>query len=41
MQQREGEALKACYASPEHKEAIDAFLEKREPDFAAARARKQ
>ena len=37
IQKREGEALQACYVSPEHKEAISAFLEKREPDFKAAR----
>ena len=37
VQKREGEALQACYTSPEHKEAIAAFLEKREPDFKAAR----
>ena len=34
---REGRALRACYASAEHKEAIAAFMEKREPDFRAAR----
>ena len=33
VQKREGEALKVAYESPEHKEAIAAFLEKREPDF--------
>ena len=37
VQRRELEALQACYASPEHKEAISAFMEKREPDFKAAR----
>jgi 2-(1,2-epoxy-1,2-dihydrophenyl)acetyl-CoA isomerase len=39
VQQREIAALTACYASPEHKEAISAFLEKREPDFKSARSR--
>jgi 2-(1,2-epoxy-1,2-dihydrophenyl)acetyl-CoA isomerase len=38
VQRREIEALQACYKSPEHKEAISAFLEKREPDFKAARS---
>lgn len=38
VQRREGEALAKCYASPEHREAIDAFLNKRAPDFKAARA---
>jgi enoyl-CoA hydratase/carnithine racemase len=37
VQKRELEALKVCYDSPEHKEAINAFLEKRDPDFKAAR----
>jgi 2-(1,2-epoxy-1,2-dihydrophenyl)acetyl-CoA isomerase len=37
VQRREIEALQRCYVSPEHKEAISAFLEKREPDFRAAR----
>ena len=37
VQKREGDALKVCYTSPEHKEAIAAFLEKREPDFKNAR----
>jgi 1,4-dihydroxy-2-naphthoyl-CoA synthase len=30
-------ALQEAYKSPEHKEAIAAFLEKREPDFRKAR----
>ena len=33
VQQREGEVLAQAYASPEHKEAVDAFLAKRKPDF--------
>ena len=33
VQQREGEALQKAYASSEHKEAVTAFLEKREPQF--------
>ncbi len=37
IQKREGEALARAYESPEHKEAIAAFLEKRTPDFKAAR----
>jgi 2-(1,2-epoxy-1,2-dihydrophenyl)acetyl-CoA isomerase len=37
VQRRELEALQKCYTSPEHKEAINAFLEKREPDFRSAR----
>lgn len=39
VQKREGEALAVAYKSPEHKEAIAAFLEKRQPDFKAARGR--
>jgi 1,4-dihydroxy-2-naphthoyl-CoA synthase len=39
VQKREGEALAVSYQSPEHKEAISAFLEKREPDFKSARKR--
>lgn len=38
VQQREMKALQECYKSPEHKEAIAAFMEKREPDFRKARA---
>jgi len=37
VQQREMAALAEAYKSPEHKEAIAAFMEKREPDFKAAR----
>ncbi len=36
---RESDALRSCFSLPEHREAVDAFLEKRRPDFAAARAR--
>lgn len=39
VQQRELAALQVCYTSPEHKEAIAAFMDKREPDFRAARRR--
>lgn len=31
--QRESEALKLCFGLAEHKEAVNAFLEKRSPDF--------
>ncbi len=37
VQKREMEALQEAYKSPEHKEAISAFMEKREPDFKTAR----
>ncbi len=40
VQQREIAALNEAYKSPEHKEAISAFLEKREPDFKSARKAK-
>ncbi|MAV27330.1 MAG: enoyl-CoA hydratase [Gammaproteobacteria bacterium] len=33
VMKREGEALEECYASAEHKEAVQAFIEKRAPDF--------
>jgi 2-(1,2-epoxy-1,2-dihydrophenyl)acetyl-CoA isomerase len=33
VQKREGEKLAIAYQSPEHKEAVSAFLEKREPKF--------
>ena len=36
VQRREMEALAKAYVSPEHKEAVDAFLEKRPPDFKRA-----
>ena len=39
VQRRELEALHAAYKTPEHHEAIDAFLEKREPDFKRVRGR--
>jgi enoyl-CoA hydratase/carnithine racemase len=37
VQRRELDALTESYKTPEHREAIDAFLEKREPDFKRAR----
>ena len=37
IQTRELKALQICYDSPEHKEAINAFIEKRSPDFKRAR----
>lgn len=37
VMRRESEALAKCYESAEHKEAIAAFMEKRTPDFRAAR----
>ncbi len=33
VQRREGQLLKECYASAEHKEAVDAFLNKRQAVF--------
>jgi enoyl-CoA hydratase/carnithine racemase len=33
VQRREGEALREAYASPEHHEAVKAFLEKRKPEL--------
>src|SRR5262245_1087178 len=35
---RESDALRLAYASPQHHEAVKAFLEKRRPNFAAVRA---
>jgi 2-(1,2-epoxy-1,2-dihydrophenyl)acetyl-CoA isomerase len=37
VQQRELAALAQCYESPEHKEAVAAFMGKRAPDFKRAR----
>lgn len=36
VQKREMERLAQAYASPEHKEAVSAFLEKRKPDYQRA-----
>src|SRR5439155_922867 len=33
VQRRESEMLRACWKSPEHAEAVQAFLEKRPPRF--------
>lgn len=38
-QRRELELLQQAYDTPEHQEAVAAFMEKRAPDFRAARAR--
>ena len=37
VQKRELELLDRAYETPEHQEAVAAFLEKRDPDFRAAR----
>ncbi len=41
VQRRELAALAEAFRSPEHQEAIAAFMEKREPDFRAARSADQ
>ena len=33
IQERESELLRECWKTPEHKEAVNAFIEKREPKF--------
>jgi enoyl-CoA hydratase/carnithine racemase len=38
VQRLEGKLLQQAFASPEHKEAVAAFLDKRTPDFIGARA---
>lgn len=38
VQRREITALNKAFETPEHKEAVRAFIEKRDPDFRAARA---
>ena len=38
IQERESALLRECWASPEHAEAVAAFLEKRPPVFPARRA---
>lgn len=38
VQAREIEALQVAYETPEHKEAVQAFMEKRKPDFKKAAA---
>ena len=39
VQARETEYLRECWTLPEHHEAVNAFLEKRPPDFRGARAK--
>ncbi len=39
VQQRELAALKQAYTTPEHREAVSAFLERRQPDFRPVAAR--
>ncbi len=41
VQKRETDYLKQCWKLPEHHEAVNAFLEKRPPDFKAARSRSE
>ena len=36
VQRRELEALEVAYTTPEHREAVQAFMEKRSPDFTGA-----
>lgn len=33
VQEKESELLRECWKTPEHKEAVNAFIEKREPKF--------
>lgn len=33
IQKRESDALRECWTTPEHHEAVDAFMNKRKPDF--------
>ena len=39
VERREAEVLGRAYKTPEHREAVQAFLDKREPDFKGAAAR--
>ena len=39
VQQRELAALNQAYTTPEHREAVSAFLERRQPDFRPVAAR--